>query len=1604
MHRALRSGLSLLTTFCITLLLFTGAVIPTGAVEAGDILAPDMDKWGQQNNNGWYYMYKKGTAYAEMPFFDSTSEIGWQQNAFASDPAAMGEMFFINQQSFFIGEGGGMPVYAFKAPASGQVELYFETHGTDQIRMQVFQDDTLLQVDGQDTIAFNTNGNTPHTLTLDVKKGTMLYLVGYTTGANRDGWIFNYRVKYLSVGGGIAAGDILSPDMDKWGIQNNNGWHYMYKKGAAYAEMPYFDSTSEIGWQQNAYASDPTTMGEMFFINQQSFFVGENGGMPVYAFKAPAGGRVELYFETHGTDQIRMQVFQNDTLLQVDGQDAIAFNTNGNTPHTLTLDVKKGTMLYLVGYTTGANRDGWIFNYRVKYLSVNSEEEAQPSLPADGVEGSAKDWNKTLADYTALQAMTADRSKPLTWLFVGDSITANDGNTSEGFRNYTEIFEGYLQTELGRSNDRVVNTAVSGWKVGNIDFDRDIAAYHPDVVYVKIGTNDSFASDNDALAFYKNLKTLFQKIEASGAIPVIAAANGFSSKWGNAAQRDYFAARYPQVIRGLAKEMDLLFVDYFSAYAADANRADNNWFCPDAIHPNRQGYLALAQTLIKDLGLETADSLLLSQNPDQVTSAEVLPDMVFSTVKPEDSITDGTAVTLEQVKSLLNNGFVLMGGGNAVGGTSLITRRSMAQLLDNNNQRGRRETLYSSIDTLKTAAANLGTEKALILMPEATGIKGENLSAADNRAAIEELVTAALTAGQKILLVTPPPVFTDTGKNTAAAALATAVREVAAAKKVPLVDLNGYLTAVAAQEERVRTQWADADGFLNGAGSVEAATLLARALGIDYAGFSANRFTEDYSQENWGQQNVGGWSYLYQKKTGGDYMELPFIQAADAAEAWIADRYALSDPYQFLFIGKEVFHAAANYNPVKAFQAPIGGRVRITVQAKRSTPDLSEGGELGTMTLQVLKNKEALALTGDNTKVTLLAGGGAYQTYVIETDVKKNTMLYFIAEGSQPLEGYMKQTVTYLSTNSEVEEPVVEDPYIGKTFSPDMKDWGKQNNNGWYFMYQKKGSSLYNELTWRDSSAAIDWQKNNFAFDPDEMGEMLFISQGSFFVGEKGSKPVYAFKAPIGGQVEFIVTTHGTPDIRMQLFKNDELLQVDGQDTVIFNTDGNTTHKVTVEVKKDTMLYIVASNAGENREGWLIDYGVKYLSTNGSVEGDDQPVNPDDPYAGKIYAPDASKWGTQNNNGWYYMYKERLGNNYRELTWYDGSAAISWQQNRYAFDPDLMAEMLFISPESFFVGENGSKPTYAFKAPVGGRVELSVITHGTSDMRMQIFQNNELVKVDGEESIVFNTEGNTEHIITLDVKKDTMIYLVGSSAGEAREGWIFGTSVKYLSSNDQVESGSTSLTGKSFTIDISPDAWGKKNNNNWEFMFWDTADKAFKSLAFVRSENMFKGPSDAGYEYLMIKTQEMHPSIQGFPAKVFVAPADGRVEISAAGILHSANDSPTKTGITFLKGTTKIYPTNAQYVTMGSKETVVRAVVDVKKGDRIAVLLDPIDGNISFDATNVMVCATYLSAEGEENPDDPTPSTGHSLPVLPLAMAAAGGAAVLAISRKRRKA
>lgn len=1614
----------------------------------GYVFTPDFadGAWGTQNNNGWYYMYKNANtgAYTEMNYYDATSEIGWQQNSFAADPYTLGEMFFINKTTFFTGELGSKPVYAFKAPVSGQIKLSVSTHGTTDMHMAVYNGNELVQVGGNNDINFVTTGTLPggftqNILTIDVIKDTMVYLVCSTSGTERQGWVKDYSVEYLSVTeDNSMAGQILTPDLvDAWGTQNNNNWFYMYQNPntGGYTEMNYYDSTATIDWQKNNFASDPTTLYEMVFISKNTFFTGENGSKPTYAFKAPIGGQVRLTVNTHGSGDMHMKICKNNELVQVNGQDAINFVTTGTLPgaftqNTVTIDVKKDTMVYLVGYTTGAERQGWVNYYSMEYLSTNDLVEDNGEDPVGMVEVPALDWNKTNSYEQTLHSYVNDKTTPRTWLFVGDSITANDGNVSDGFRNYSEIFESYLTNDLGRPDDTIVNTAVSGWKIGNINYQRDIAAYNPDVVYVKIGTNDSFASDLDAAVFKADLKTLFKKIKESGAIPVIAVANGFSSNWGLTSQTENFAARYPTVIRELAYEMDLLMVDYYSVYAADKSRSDNNWFNADTIHPNRQGYLALAQTFINDLDLAVANSTILAQNPDTVTAVEKMPEMVLASGAFDDYITDGTTVTLADVKSLLINGFELMGGSNAVGeSSSLITRRGMDQLLSFNNQKGRQNSVYGNLDTLGTKLSALGSEKAILLMPEAFDANGNNLaSTSGNKAAIAAMVDSAITNGKKIVLITPPSIYNNTTRNTATTALSVVVKEVAAEKNIPLIDLNAYLDNIAANETRIKTEWLDANGMLNYAGAVDSAMLVAYGLGIDYTAFSSKSFSEDFTAENWGTQGINNFYYLFKTKVTGEYAELPFITAEAAAEPWIANRYANADPYKFLFIGKQAFHVANDYNPAKAFKAPIGGTVQVTLNIKRSLPDVTEGGTNGSMYLKVFKNDEQIAIKGEEKTVTVLAGGGAYQTYVFNVDVKKNTMLYIVPECAQATEGYMTEKVTYLTTNDQIEE--TEGQYVA-SYQPDyQQNWGTQGVNNFYYMFQNKLTGVINELGFVNAADAQEpWIADRFA-NPDPY-KFLFIGKEVFHAANDYN-PTIAFKAPVGGHVKVVllakrtnlaISEGGTEDMYLKVLQNDTKVYPSSADqlTLLSNNGSYSAYVFELDVKKDTMLYFMAS-CETAKEGFMLPT-INYISTNDQVESGET-----DPYLGKIFAPEQANWGTQNNNNWYFMSQNRLTGSYEELPFVPAGTSGKEAFEQGNFSAHSTYPFLFISPDVIHPG-SAANVVKAFKSPIGGKVQFTLSVKRTNPYpaadgfgnpsHMTIFKN-ETQAYPYTGDYINITDNNGEYLtytFDIDVKKNTMVYFVLTCDGNNANGEVYmQQSAKYLTTNDTVEEvieGGNSIIGKPFVIDTSEGVWGNKNNNNWEFMYFDTADQSFKRMAFVRSENMFKGPSDAGYEYLMIKTLEMHPSELGNPAKVFVAPETGTIELSVLAILQNPDKSTTKTGISIYKGNNKIYPTNAKYVVMGAAELNLKLKINVNKGEKIAVVLDAINGNNSFDATNVSTSAKYLSLNeflnnddsnggGQSNPDT-SDKTGILWAAMMLMILTAGYVITMQLQRRNDK-
>ena len=382
----------------LALLLCVTAAWAEGA--EGTVYAPDMDGWGVQNNNGWRYMKLTADgAYADMAYYQ-TSDIGWQQTAFASDPGVDMEMFFISRGSFFTGELGTMPVYAFEVPTDGRIELAFSTHGQADMHIKVYLDDALIR----DDIAFNTTGAdagfTAHFTRMDVKAGQTIYMVGYTTGGNREGWVKNYSVTYLApdatlevneeearveaqeqaaaaAAAYVDPGKTWAPDMANWGVQNNNGWSYLVKNPAGeYLPMEY-RTASDIGWQVNNFASDPYTVGEMYFISQASGFVGELGSVPVYAFEAPIGGEIEFSALVHGTGGAAVRLVVDGQIVPLNGQESVELSTDGPeggfTRVSAKLTVKRGTMLYLELYTTGSGREGWIKDYQVSYNAYNAQ-------------------------------------------------------------------------------------------------------------------------------------------------------------------------------------------------------------------------------------------------------------------------------------------------------------------------------------------------------------------------------------------------------------------------------------------------------------------------------------------------------------------------------------------------------------------------------------------------------------------------------------------------------------------------------------------------------------------------------------------------------------------------------------------------------------------------------------------------------------------------------------------------------------------------------------------------------------------------------------------------------------------------------------------------------------------------------------------------------------------------------------------------------------------------------------------------------------------------------------------------------------------------------
>ena len=187
------------------------------------------------------------------------------------------------------------------------------------------------------------------------------------------------------------------------------------------------------------------------------------------------------------------------------------------------------------------------------------------------------------------------------WLFYGDSITHGAKHTL-GMRDFTEIFRERVVWEMQRGQDLVLNSAHSGFTCEALlhDFDWRAAAFKPTVALVMIGTNDS--KKVTAEEFRGQLRELVDKFEAIHTLTVLQTPLPVLL---NLDQSRASVPELAQVVRDVAAERSLPLIDHFKSWSDDPAKF---YLHADALHPNAQGHIKIAQDIFRAFGIYSESS------------------------------------------------------------------------------------------------------------------------------------------------------------------------------------------------------------------------------------------------------------------------------------------------------------------------------------------------------------------------------------------------------------------------------------------------------------------------------------------------------------------------------------------------------------------------------------------------------------------------------------------------------------------------------------------------------------------------------------------------------------------------------------------------------------------------------------------------------------------------------------------------------------------------------------------------------------------------------------------------------------------------------------
>lgn len=230
-----------------------------------------------------------------------------------------------------------------------------------------------------------------------------------------------------------------------------------------------------------------------------------------------------------------------------------------------------------------------------------------------------------------------NRKEPVTWLFMGDSIT-HGALWTFGYKDYVECFIQYMKQSFHRHKDIFVNTAVSGATIPSTlnRLESRLKPYQPDIIYVKLGAND--VVNYTAAEYKENLKIMLRHLHEHEKEALIILSTPTPSNIGD--ETNMRMKEYIFVLNELAEEYpNLLFIDQYSKLNAYLSEHPEMWqkeytfFTDEVLHLGANGQLFMFYNLVQQLGLIKQDSPLLnyyyvSKNEDALLVKDVFDTLI----------------------------------------------------------------------------------------------------------------------------------------------------------------------------------------------------------------------------------------------------------------------------------------------------------------------------------------------------------------------------------------------------------------------------------------------------------------------------------------------------------------------------------------------------------------------------------------------------------------------------------------------------------------------------------------------------------------------------------------------------------------------------------------------------------------------------------------------------------------------------------------------------------------------------------------------------------------------------------------------------------------